>query len=116
MIKRETFELKTQKNRCETSYYITNQAVTNDDISKKLVQAVRKHWRIESDNWIRDVTLKEDNVRIESGNQAQIMGTLRSLAMRLLRKSGIKNLQEAIENLADCTDTFEAMLRRLKFL
>ena len=116
VIKRETFELKTQKTSYETSYYITNQAVTNDDTSKKLVQAARNHWGVESDNWIRDVTLKEDNIRIESGNQAQIMGILRSLAMRLLRKSGIKNLQEAIENFADCTDTFEAMLRRLKFL
>ena len=96
--------------------YISNQAAEGTDSSKELSRAVRKHWGVESDNWIRDVTLKEDKIRIKSGNQAQIMSTLRSLSMRLLRKSGIKNFQEAIEGWADCTDTFEAMLKRLRFL
>ena len=116
VMERETFDIKTQKTSRETSYYISNQAAEGTDSSKELSRAVRKHWGVESDNWIRDVTLKEDKIRIKSGNQAQIMSTLRSLSMRLLRKSGIKNFQEAIEGWADCTDTFEAMLKRLRFL
>jgi hypothetical protein len=44
------------------------------------------------------------------------MGCLRSLAMRLLRKLNVGNLQEAIENFADCPNKFEALLKRVKFL
>ncbi len=62
------------------------------------------------------MTFKEDKIKTKSGNQAQIMGGLRSLAVRLLRKAKVKNFQAAIETFADCADKFEAMLRRLKFL
>jgi hypothetical protein len=44
------------------------------------------------------------------------MGCLRSLAMRLLRKLNVGNLQEAIENFADCPHKFEALFKRVKFL
>ena len=115
VMERETFEVKTQKTSRETSYYISNKAVEGSDSSKELSRAVRKHWGVESDNWIRDVTLKEDNIRIKSGNQAQIMSMLRSLTMRLLRKSEISNFQEAIERWVDCPDKFEKMLKRLRF-
>ena len=63
-----------------------------------------------------DVTFKEDKIKTKLGNQAQIMGGLRSLAVRLLRKAKVNNFQAAIEGFADCTDKLEAMLRRLKFL
>jgi hypothetical protein len=44
------------------------------------------------------------------------MGCLRRLAMRLLRKLNVGNLQEVIENFADCPNEFEAVLKRVKFL
>jgi hypothetical protein len=44
------------------------------------------------------------------------MSTLRSLAISILRKSGVKNFQEAIENFTDNIDRFESMLREIKFL
>ncbi|MDM8541460.1 ISAs1 family transposase [Desulfococcaceae bacterium HSG9] len=116
VMERETFEPETIKTGSETSYYITCQEAANSDSPKEPASAVRKHWGVESDNRIRDVTLKEDKVIMKSGNQAQIMSTLHSLAMRFLRKSEIKNFQEAIERWTDCTDKFESMLRRLKFL
>lgn len=118
VIERETFETSTKKTSSETSYYITNQAVEKcpRNKTKELARAIRKHWSVESENWIRDVTFKEDKIKTKSGNQAQIMGGLRSLAVRLLRKAKVKNFQAAIETFADCADKFEAMLRRLKFL
>jgi predicted transposase YbfD/YdcC len=36
------------------------------DCSKELAMAIRKHWSIESDNWIRDVTLNEDKIKTKS--------------------------------------------------
>ena len=117
-MEREAFDMKTERTSRETSYYVTNQGVekNSEDSSKELAMAIRKHWSVESDNWIRDVTLNEDKIKTKSGNQAQIMSSLRSLAMRLLRKTGDNNFQEAIENFNDNVGWFEAMLRRVKFL
>jgi predicted transposase YbfD/YdcC len=118
VVERETFDMSTENTSIEKSYYITNQQVENNhtDTIKELSRAVRKHWSVESNNWIRDVTFNEDKIITKSGNQAQIMSTLRSLAISILRKSGVKNFQEAIENFTDNIDRFESMLRKIKFL
>ena len=93
VMKRHTLTLTTQKTTCETAYYISNQARNTDPQAQAmaLTGAIRQHWHVESDNWIRDVTFDEDNVKTTSANQAQGMGCLRSLAMRLLRRFDVKN-------------------------
>jgi predicted transposase YbfD/YdcC len=120
VMKRHTLTLTTQKTTCETAYYISNQALNTDPPAPvqalELTGAIRQHWHVESDNWIRDVTFDEDNVKTTSANQAQGMGCLRSVAMRLLRRFNVKNFQEALEDFADCPSRFEALLRRVKFL
>ena len=110
--------LATQKTTSETAYYISNQAPSSDPQAQamELTRAIREHWHVESENWIRDVTLNEDNVKTTSPNQAQIMGSLRSLAMRLLRRFNVANFQEALEDFADCPSRFEVLLRRVNFL
>jgi predicted transposase YbfD/YdcC len=118
VIKRETLTLKTEKKSEETSYYISNgtvdenQAETADD----LVGAIRKHWGVESNNWILDVTFNEDKVRIKEKNQAHIMGRLRGFALQLLRKAGIPNFQAALEGFSDLPAIMETFLRQVKFL
>jgi predicted transposase YbfD/YdcC len=118
VMKRHTLTLTTQKTTCETAYYISNQALNTDPQAQamELTGAIRQHGHVESDNWIRDVTFDEDNVKTTSANPAQGMGCLRSLAMRLLRRFNVKNFQEALEDFADCPSRFEALLRRVKFL
>jgi len=118
VIQRETVTLATQKATSETAYYISNQALGSDPQGQamELTRAIREHWHVESDNWIRDVTLNEDHVKTKSANQAQIMGSLRSLAMRLLRRFNVTNFQAALEDFADCPSKFEALLRRVNFL
>jgi predicted transposase YbfD/YdcC len=115
---RHTVTFATQKTTCETAYYISNQALSTDPQAQalELTGAIRQHWHVESDNWIRDVTLDEDHIKTTSVNQAQNMGCLRSLAMRLLRRFNVKNFQEALEDFADCPSRFEALLRQVKFL
>jgi predicted transposase YbfD/YdcC len=114
---RHTVTFATQKTTCETAYYISNQALSTDPQAQalELTGAIRQHWHVESDNWIRDVTLDEDHIKTTSANQAQNMGCLRSLAMRLLRRFNVKNFQEALEDFADCPSRFEALLRQVKF-
>jgi len=118
VIKRETLTLKTNKKNEETSYYISNSAIKDNDleIPYDLIKAVRGHWGVESNNWILDVTFNEDNVRIKAANQSHIMGRLRGFALQLLRKTGVKNFQAAMENLAASVSNMEAMLRQVKFL
>ena len=47
----------------ETSFYLSNEKLTEDtnsDPGRELFEAIRGHWRVESDNWVRDVTFQED--------------------------------------------------------
>jgi predicted transposase YbfD/YdcC len=119
VMERETFEVSKQKTTVETSYYVSNPVISSLGIhstAQDLTQAIRQHWGVESNNWIRDVTFKEDHIKTKAGNQAQIMGRLRSLAMALIRKSSAKNFQAAIETFIDSVPTLESMLRQVKFL
>jgi len=116
---RETFEIATKKTTLDTSYYISNQVLNADAIqttANDLTRAVRGHWGVESDNWIRDVTFGEDLVKTKAGNQAQIMGRLRSLSIALIRKTKTKNFQATIEKFTDSVSALEAMLRQVNFL
>jgi hypothetical protein len=83
---------------------------------EELTQAIRFHWGVESNNWIRDVTVNEDQIKTKAGNQSQIMALLRGLAIKLIRKTSLKNFQIAIKNFADSVSTLESMLKQVKFL
>jgi hypothetical protein len=71
---------------------------------------------VESNHWIRDVTFKEDGIKTKAGNQAQVMGLLRGIAVELIRKTSPKNFQAAIEKFADSAHALESMLLQVKFL
>ena len=119
VVERGTFEAATGKTTAETSYYIGNQVIDRDAPQAavaELAQAIRQRWGVESNNWIRDATFDEDNIKTKSGNQAQIMGRLRSLAIELLRKTQTKNFQAAIEKFVDSAFELESMLRQVNFL
>jgi predicted transposase YbfD/YdcC len=119
VVERETFEVATQKTSFETSYYVSNQ-VPEPSMAKslagELARAIRGHWGVESNNWIRDTTFKEDGVKTKAGNQAQVMGLLRGLAIELIRKTMPKNFQAAIDKFVDSPAALEAMLLQVNFL
>lgn len=118
VIRRETWEIKENKHSNSTSYYISNQEILAADStgSTELVGAIRKHWGVESNNWILDVTFDEDNVRTKASNQAHIMGRLRGLIIQIFRKAKIQNFQATIEKLCDSVDEMKNMLRQVNFL
>ena len=58
-VSRQTEELKSGKSSREESYYLTN-AVGNYE---ELAQAIRNQWQVETNNHIRDVSLREDEMR-----------------------------------------------------
>jgi len=118
VIKRNSLDIKKGKESKGTSYYISNQTVStgNDKKATELIRAIKKHWGVESNNWILDVTFNEDNVIIKAKNQAHILGRLRGFVLQILRKVGELNFQAAIEKYCDSTEDLEAMLRQVKFL
>ena len=118
VLERQTHTPATGKTSWETAYYISNRALGKTPKAQltELTGAIRQHWHVESENWIRDVTFNEDHVKTTSSNQGQIMGCLRGLAIRLLRKVNVGNFQEALEDFIDCPNMFQRFLKRVKFL
>jgi predicted transposase YbfD/YdcC len=58
-VRRERFELKSGKTSYEESYYLTNEVGNYEEVA----QAIRRHWQVETNNHIRDVSLREDKMR-----------------------------------------------------
>lgn len=58
-VKRTRNELKTGRKSQETSYYLTNEVGKYEELSA----AIRGHWRVETNNYLRDVTFSEDRMR-----------------------------------------------------
>ncbi len=58
-VMRQREEIKSGKKSLETSYYVSNEVGKYEEIS----QAIRRHWQVETTNHLRDVTLKEDQMR-----------------------------------------------------
>jgi predicted transposase YbfD/YdcC len=71
------------KTTSDVRYFISS---VDSDV-KAFAQAVRSHWGIENTlHWCLDVTFREDDSRIRTGNAPAIMSTLRHICMNLLKK------------------------------
>ncbi len=118
VMERERFEVVQQKRTFETSYYLSNVEVAEgeDDSQKGLFDAIRGHWGVEAENYIRDVTFGEDDVKTKNGNQGQVLGALRTLAVGLFRQEGVDNFQAALDMFADKPKQFKKFLKRVRFL
>jgi len=115
---RRTTDLASQKHSAEVSFYCTNAAVDPmDEITQQeLFQAIRGHWGVEADNYLRDVSFQEDQVKTKHGNQAQVLASFRTVAIQLFRQAGFANFKAALETFADCPDLFETFLIQYGFL
>ena len=118
VMSRRTTEIATQKSSAEVSFYCSNVSVEPGDeqLPKELFTAIREHWGVEADNYIRDVSFQEDQVKTKHGNQGQVLATLRTLAMLLFREAEIKNFRAALETFSDCPEQFETFLKQYRFL
>ena len=72
----------------ETRYYLSS--LPGD--AQQLLAAVRDHWHIENRlHWVLDVTFREDDSRIRTGNADQNMTVLRHMAINLLKREQSTN-------------------------
>lgn len=115
---RRTTDLATQQRSAEVSFYCANVTVDPADkaAQQELFQAIRGHWGVEVNNYLRDVSFQEDKVKTKHGNQAQVLASLRTLAIQLFRNAGFVNFKAALETFADCPDQFETFLIQYGFL
>jgi hypothetical protein len=95
-IQRDTTEIVTQKDRTETVYGITSLPPQKADPAR-LLNLSRGHWSIENRlHYVRDVTFDEDHCCIRKGTGAQVMASLRNLAISLLRMAGARYIPPAL--------------------
>lgn len=60
---------------------------------------VQGHWGIENRlHWVRDVSFDEDRSQVRTGHSPQVMATLRSTAISLLRLTGVQNIAQALRH------------------
>jgi len=115
-------KIKTGEVSRERSYYVSNveldghQLETSTDVEEELFTAIREHWHVESNNHIRDVTFKEDYVKTNNKNQGQILSLLRTVAIKIIRKTNPKNFKEVVDSFCDSQDALASVLLKFDFL
>jgi predicted transposase YbfD/YdcC len=71
----------------ETAYFITSLPAD----AQLLLHAVRAHWSVENTfHWTLDVTFREDDARLRTGDSAENFAVLRHIALNLLKRHPAK--------------------------
>ena len=79
--------------RCETSYYISSLATD----AYGLNVGIRRHWGVENRlHYVKDVTFKEDDSKINSGNSAENFSLIRNIVINIFRTNGYNGMKQAI--------------------
>ncbi|WP_190814853.1 ISAs1 family transposase [Saccharopolyspora pogona] len=99
-IRRDTFDHAGNHLTKEVVHGITS--LTAEQAGADLIaRFVRQHWGIENKiHWVRDVVYREDHQHAYTGTGAQVMATLRNLALGLLRLAGITQITRTLEHIA----------------
>jgi hypothetical protein len=89
-----------QKYRTETVYGLSSLPAERATPARLLALS-RGHWTIENRlHGVRDVTFDEDRSRVRTGAGAQMMASLRNLAISLLRLAGARYIAPALRHCA----------------
>ena len=64
MIERQTVKTAQRKTSLEISYYVSNQEVSleHSNVQSELFTAIRRHWGVESENWIREQRQRQNQM------------------------------------------------------
>lgn len=81
------------------SYYLSSISTK----AKEFAKGIRHHWGIENRlHYVKDVTLKEDESRIRSGNAPAILSLIRNLVINIARIKGENRIKKHIRQ---CSET-----------
>lgn len=94
------------------SYYVSNEVGCYEE----LAGAIRGHWQVETNNHVRDVTLREDRLRSCNRKLQQTMGSLRTVTVALLGKTRCGNKKAQVEEFGDNFAHLMVTLKSFNFL
>lgn len=95
-VQRQTTHLVTGERRSETAYGVTSLSPQKAGPTR-LLALNRQHWSIENGlHYVRDMSFDEDRCRIRKRAGAQVMATLRNLAISLLRLAQAASIAAAL--------------------
>lgn len=114
-VERETVKCKTKAKSSETAYYLSN-FMGQHKQDEELFRAVRGHWNIEVNNYIRDVTWKEDDLKTKEPLIGRVMACCRTLTISLLNRLKLKNTKAKLDEFADNFDSLINWLKHSNFL
>jgi len=101
-LRREVTEMVSQKHRSETVYGLSSLPAQRATPARLLALS-RGHWTIENRlHGVRDVTFDEDRSRVRKGAGAQVMASIRNLAISLLRIAGARYIAPPLRHCARC--------------
>lgn len=99
-IRRDTFDHLGRRLSKEVVHGVTS-LTAEQATPEQIAGLVRNHWRIENkSHWVRDVVYREDHQHAYAGTGAQVMATLRNLALGLLRLAGITEITRTLQRIA----------------
>jgi hypothetical protein len=115
-VKRIRLETKRNKYSEEISYYMSNQKVTGQASSEVLFKAVKGHWSVETNNNIRDVSLKEDSLKSILKDVALSTSIIRTLITNMLGIIKPENIVAQFDHFCEDFKELEKFIKRVKFL
>lgn len=99
-IRRDTFDHAGNRLSKEVVHGVTSLSAAQAD-PEMIARFVRRHWGIENkSHWVRDAVYREDHQHAYAGTGAQVMATLRNLALGLLRLAGITQITRTLQRIA----------------
>jgi predicted transposase YbfD/YdcC len=95
------------KHERETRFYITSLDLAAGEIAG----LIRGHWAVENSlHWVLDMTFREDDCRLRSGNAPANFAAIRHMAHNLIRRAPGKQSLRARRKAAGWDDDFLASL------
>lgn len=114
-IERIRRQAKTGVESKQVAYYLSN-APIKDSKEEELFKAVRGHWNIETSNHLRDVTLKEDQLKTKEPAIARVLACCRTVVLNVLNKLKLKNIKAKLETFADNFELLMKWMTLMNFL
>jgi len=89
------------------SYYLSSISVK----AKEFAVGIRHHWGIENRlHYVKDVTLKEDESKIRSGNAPAILSLIRNLVINIARTNGENRIRKYMRQCAGNVELIVSLL------
>jgi predicted transposase YbfD/YdcC len=89
-MERKSLKMSTGKETFESSFYVSNLENVKKN-SRSIFDAIRGHWSIESDHFVRDTLFEEDAIQCRNPDRIKIIASGINTAINLIRRTDKEN-------------------------